>query len=116
MTRFVFDYWMDGYDTEEEMIEACKEYIYDQLNFTASGVGKISTVDDHIEKLEAQLALMREWLDNNTTHYETEGRRSAIPVLATVSRKIWYHATDDCESYPFTDMMDKAILEKQDGN
>jgi len=79
MTRFVFDYWMDGYDTEEEMIEACKKYIYDQLNFTASGVGKISTVDDRIQDLQAQLEELL--LDR--------GRRDAkIAVLTSVLAKL----------------------------
>ncbi len=34
-----------------------------------------------------------DWLDNNTTHYLTA--ESDKPVLASVSEKIWYHATDD---------------------
>ena len=33
MARFVIDLWMDGYDTEEEMIEACKVFIEEQLDF-----------------------------------------------------------------------------------
>lgn len=36
---------LDGYDTEEEMFEACKEFVYDQLNMTASGI-KILWAED----------------------------------------------------------------------
>jgi len=49
---------------------------------------------------------MREWLDSNTTFYDVdadydvEGRN--IPTLAQVSARIWYHATDDTKSYPFS--------------
>ena len=45
MPRFIVDLWLDGYDTEEEMVDACKEFIYDQLNFSASYV-KIELVDE----------------------------------------------------------------------
>lgn len=38
MPRFIVDLWLDGYDTEEEMDEACEEFIYEQLNFSASDV------------------------------------------------------------------------------
>lgn len=38
MPRFIVDLWLDGYDTEEDMIDACEEFIYEQLNFSASDV------------------------------------------------------------------------------
>lgn len=38
MALFKVELSLDGYDSEAEMIEACKEFIYDQLNFTASSV------------------------------------------------------------------------------
>lgn len=36
MPRFVIDLWLDGYETDEEQLQACKEFMIDQLNFTAS--------------------------------------------------------------------------------
>jgi len=45
MPRFIVDLWLDGYDSEEEMIDACKEFIYEQLNFSASKV-KIEKIDE----------------------------------------------------------------------
>jgi len=38
MARFILDLWLDGYENEKDMEEACHEFIYDQLNMTASGV------------------------------------------------------------------------------
>jgi hypothetical protein len=38
MTKFIVDLWLDGYETEEEMANACEQFIYDQLNFSGSGV------------------------------------------------------------------------------
>lgn len=38
MALFKVELWLDGYNSEKEMIEACKEFIYEQLNFTASSV------------------------------------------------------------------------------
>lgn len=38
MPQYIIDLWLDGYDTEAEMEKACDEFIYEQLNFTASSV------------------------------------------------------------------------------
>jgi len=70
---------------------------------------KLIDLETMVNEKEVTLIKIREWLDNNTTHYETA--ESDEPVLACVSKKIWYHATDDIDSYPFTDMMDKSIKE-----
>lgn len=45
MPKFIVDLWLDGYETEEEMEEACEEFIYQQLNFTASSV-QITRIED----------------------------------------------------------------------
>ncbi len=38
MPKFIVEMWMDGYETEEEMKAACKEFMYEQLDFSASSV------------------------------------------------------------------------------
>lgn len=45
MPKFIVDLWLDGYDTEEEMVKACEEFIYEQLNMTASSV-KIKKIEE----------------------------------------------------------------------
>ena len=45
MPRFIVDLWLDGYETKEEMEAACEEFIYEQLNFTASSV-TITRIED----------------------------------------------------------------------
>jgi hypothetical protein len=63
-------------------------------------------------KLEAKLATERankaeaklEWLDNNSISCD-----NGKPVLSTVSRRIWYHATDDIENYPFSAVIAAAM-------
>ena len=45
MPKYIVDLWLDGYDTEEEMEKACDEFIYDQLNFTASSV-KVERIEE----------------------------------------------------------------------
>lgn len=49
MPKFIVDLWLDGYETEEQMVEACKVFIYEQLNFTASYV-KIECFEEKDEK------------------------------------------------------------------
>jgi hypothetical protein len=47
------------------------------------------------------------WLDKNMTYYNTA--ESERPVLASVSKRIWYHATDDMDSYPFSAVARAAL-------
>lgn len=53
MPKFIVDLWLDGYETEEAMAEACEQFIYDQLNFSGSGVKvmKIPSPDDIAKEL-----------------------------------------------------------------
>lgn len=46
MAKFSLELDLDGYESEEEMIEACYEFIYDQLNFTASSVRNIQHIPE----------------------------------------------------------------------
>lgn len=46
MPKFIVDLWLDGYDTEEEMNDACEEFIYEQLNFCASSVKIEKVIED----------------------------------------------------------------------
>ena len=56
-----------------------------------------------VEELEARL----EWLDNHTTFYDNN--ESDAPVLVAASERIWYHASDDVESYPFSKVIEAAL-------
>lgn len=46
MPKFIVDLWMDGYDSEEEMEKACEEFIYEQLDFSASSV-RVERIPDN---------------------------------------------------------------------
>lgn len=59
------------------------------------------------EQLRAENERLRDWMRNNLTFYNTA--ESDGPVLASVSKRIWYHATDDTESYPFDAVADAAM-------
>lgn len=45
MPKFLVELWLDGFETEEEMEKACEEFIYEQLNMTASSI-KVTKVDE----------------------------------------------------------------------
>lgn len=45
MPKFIVDLWLDGYETEVEMVEACREFIREQLNFSGSSV-KVELVEE----------------------------------------------------------------------
>ena len=47
--KILIDFWVDGYDTEEEMEKACLGYLDDTLNGTATS---LKILDLNNEKLE----------------------------------------------------------------
>jgi len=49
MPKFEVELWLDGYDSFDDMLEACKELIYDELNMTASSV-KVKLIDEQREE------------------------------------------------------------------
>lgn len=49
MPKFIIDLWLDGYENEEEMKDACFEFIDDQLNMTASSIKMIGQIKEQEE-------------------------------------------------------------------
>jgi hypothetical protein len=76
--------------------------------------------EDRIEQLERELAeaqaeisAMRRWVNNNMTFYDVEPdgpnvctSGPNIPTLAAVSKRIWYHATDNQTVSLFSEVID----------
>jgi hypothetical protein len=74
---------------------------------------------DEIQRLRAENATLRadaeryRWLCKNITFhdidhdYDTEGHN--VPVLAQVSNRLWYHATDDVVSNTLDSAIDAAM-------
>jgi hypothetical protein len=82
------------------------------------GMEKRATASEaRVAELERERDALRLWLNNNTTYYDVDAdwpvEGHNIPVLAQVSNRIWYHATDDCTSYPFSTVADAAIGKTQ---
>ena len=58
MAYFLVDLWMDGYEDDGEMKEACLEFIVDQLDMTASSVHAYPMTDLDGEELKKKLKAM----------------------------------------------------------
>ena len=58
-----------------------------------------------LKSSQEKVAKLRNWMDNNFTYCEP----GAVPVLGSVTKRIWYHATDDTESYPFSEVVHKVL-------
>ena len=55
MPKYLLDLWLDGYETEEEMVSACDKFIDDQLNITASSLKFERITEDSQEAKIEQL-------------------------------------------------------------
>jgi hypothetical protein len=51
MPKYIIDLWLDGYDTEKEMEDACDGFIDEQLDMTASCVKITKITDDQARDL-----------------------------------------------------------------
>lgn len=52
MGKFLVELWLDGYDTEEEAELAGEEFIFDQLDMTASSVKVIRITEEQDLKIQ----------------------------------------------------------------
>jgi len=70
-----------------------------------------------LQQAQRERDALRHWVDNNMTFYNVDAdwpvEGHNIPVLAQVSSRIWYHATDDEQSYPFSAVIDAAIAQEK---
>jgi hypothetical protein len=55
MTRYVIDFWLDGYDSDQDRWEAEAQYIEESLSATASSVRILSAEKPFEEDLKKQL-------------------------------------------------------------
>jgi hypothetical protein len=67
---------------------------------------------------QAEISAMRRWVNNNMTFYDVEPdgpdvctSGPNIPTLCAVSKRIWYHATDNQTVSLFSEVIDAAMKE-----
>ena len=75
----------------------------------------IENLEKELAAAQAEIAALRNFVDKNMTFYDVDADSLVdapnIPVLAAVSKRIWYHATDDTKSCPFSAVIDAAMKE-----
>ena len=52
------------------------------------------------------------WLDNNTTFYDAN-KDTDRPLLQSVSKRVWYHVTDNQTAYPFSEVFAQSSAAKE---
>jgi len=109
-------------DAEKGLMD-CKGYdlFPDGTMRPAHGLGEWVKAEDYdklhaaTEAAQAKIAALRNFVDKNMTFYDVNADSLVdapnIPVLAQVSNRIWYHATDDTKSCPFSAVIDAAMKE-----
>ena len=58
-----------------------------------------------LEQVKAEKKAILDWLDNNTTFCNP----GEVPVLSSVSLRIWYHASDDTDNFPFSEVINEQL-------
>jgi hypothetical protein len=101
MAKFVVDLWLDGYEDEKEREEAEAEFIYEQLNMTASSVkikkceGKDHTYMNHCtealaDALKKDEGYRQSWKANIAMAFydawRNEPREIGVPSNETIHR------------------------------
>jgi hypothetical protein len=96
------------------LVENCENYsgdTYYRQEYTKAR----AALSDALLKVVQDAERMR-WLDKNSTfmegNHDAPTAAANVPVLAAVSNRIWYHATDDVTSYPLSAVADAAMQEK----
>ena len=93
---------LDGYETQEEMFEACKEFVLEELNITASGVSILwaeepekqkpltQIQEEELERLKKQLGSMDKFatmLKNDKEYIEEEIEAGTVLTERQASQK-----------------------------
>lgn len=70
-------------------------------------------LERELAEAKAKISAMRRWVNNNMTFYDVEPdgpdvctSGPNIPTLAGVSKRIWYHATDNQTVSLFSEVID----------
>ena len=75
----------------------------------------IETANASCAAAESRLREVEAFVDGNMTFYDVNTQCSTqhpnIPVLASVSKRIWYHATDNQLDFPFSQVVRSALKE-----
>lgn len=107
----------------DDAVMDCKGYdlFPDGTMRPAHGLGEWVKAEDYdklhaaAEAAQAEIAALRNFVDKNMVFYDVDADSLVdapnIPVLAQVSNRIWYHATDDTKSCPFSAVIDAAMKE-----
>jgi len=75
-------------------------------------------LERELAEAQAKISATRRWVNNNMTFYDVEPDGPSactsgpnIPTLCSVSKRIWYHATDNQTVSLFSDVIDAAMQE-----
>ena len=66
-------------------------------------------LERELAEAQAKISAMRRWVNNNMTFYDVEPNEPHgpnTPTLAGVSKRIWYHATDNQTVSLFSEVID----------
>jgi hypothetical protein len=96
--------------------------VFERNRITKQGIDAMITnylrLERELAKAQTEISAMRKWVNNNMTFYDVEPdgpdvctSGPNIPTLTGVSKRIWYHATDNQTVSLFSEVIDTAMKE-----
>ena len=109
--------WQQRAKRAEETIAEIERPLDSQMARLNQTVGRLNeelaAKERELQQARGEAQAILHWLDNNTTFYNVDADWPVdapnVPVLAQVSERIWYHATDDIQSYPFSEVIKRDL-------
>ena len=91
--------------------------VFERNRVTKQGIDAMITnylkLERELAEAQAKISAMRRWVNNNMTFYDVEPdgpdvctSGPNIPTLAGVSKRIWYHGTNNQTVSLFSDVID----------
>lgn len=97
MPRFVIDLWMDGYESDEEMKSACKVFINQELDFSASEV-KIMSEDDVNYPIKKYAELIHH-LNDAVKYFRENVSHKDVPDVVKVWEQVIEETTKEMDNW-----------------
>jgi hypothetical protein len=102
-----------GYAHLTAKIDELKRELAAEKEWVRQSTNSNARLEKFLAEAQAEISATRRWVNNNMTFYDVEPdgpdvctSGPNIPTLCAVSKRIWYHATDNQTVSLFSEVID----------